>query len=180
MMSPIAVPLIETFKIDFTKFSLLSGYCLLATGAIGIFIAAATIKYGKRPVWLVSILVAFIGSLWGAAAPTYGSFMGARIFQGLSMACFESISYAFIGDLYFVHERATRTAIVVICYQSISNVPALVAGTMTATIGWRWCFWILGVFAGINMLLVFLFGRETAYNRRAIDASEITNDEVSL
>lgn len=106
--------------------------------------------------------------------------MGARIIQGLSMACFESISYAFIGDLYFVHERATRTAIVVICYQSISNVPALVAGTMTSTIGWRWCFWLLAVFAGLGSILVILFGWETTFKRNAIDASDITNEAVSL
>lgn len=180
MMSPIAVPLIDEFKIDFPKFSLLSGYCLLATGAIGIFIAAGTRKYGKRPVWILSSLCAFVGCAWGAAAQSYGSFMGARILQGLSMACFESITYAFIGDLYFVHERATRTAIAVICYQSISNVPALVAGTMTSTIGWRWCFWLLAVFAGLGLVLVILFGRETAYNRDSIDASNITNAEVSL
>lgn len=180
MMSPIAVPLIDDFKIGFKEFSLLSGYCLLATGAIGVFIAAGTRKYGKRPTWILSTLCAFVGCIWAAAAKSYGSFMGARILQGLSMACFESISYAFIGDLYFVHERATRTAIVVICYQSISNVPALVAGTIASTIGWRWCFWLLGLFAGLNLLLIIPFGWETAYKRGTIDASDITNEEVCL
>lgn len=179
MMSPIAVPLIKTFNIDFPKFSLLSGYCLLATGAIGIFVAAGTRKYGKRPIWIASSLCAFAGCVWGAAAQSYGSFLGARIIQGFSMACFESITYAFIGDLYFVHERATRTAIAVICYQSISNVPALVGGTLTSTLGWRWLFWLLAIFAGFGSVLVILFGWETAFKRDSIDASNITNEEVS-
>jgi hypothetical protein len=57
-LSPIAVPLITEFKISFTQFSYLSGYCLLITGAIGIFIAAGTRKYGKRPGLLFSMTMA--------------------------------------------------------------------------------------------------------------------------
>lgn len=179
MLSPIAVPLIETFHIGFKEFSLLSGYSLLATGAIGLFVAALTRKYGKRPIWIVCSALAFVGSIWGGAAQSYGSFMGARVIQGISMSFFEAISYAVIGDLYFVHERATRTALVVICYQSISNVPTIVAGRLTQSLGWRWCFWVLSIFLGLGLFLVIFFGWETTYNRKALDVSDITNEEVS-
>jgi MFS family permease len=170
--------LITDFKIDFTKFSYLSGYCLLITGAIGAPISAVSRKYGKRPGLLFSMICAFVGCIWGAAAKSYESELGARMIQGLSMAYFESITYAFIGDLYYVHERGTRTAIIVIMYQSISNVPALVAGKMTENMGWRWVFWILSIFIGIGLLLCVFFGWETAYNRDALDTSNITTDEV--
>jgi MFS family permease len=179
-LSPIAVPLITEFKINFTKFSYLSGYCLLITGAIGIFIAAGTRKYGKRPGLIFSMICAFIGVIWAAAAKSYSSFLGARMVQGLSMAYFESVVYAFIGDLYFVHERGTRTAVFVIMYQSLSNIPALVAGKMTENMGWRWVFWILSIFVGIGLLLAIFFGWEVAYNREALEASEITTEEVCL
>lgn len=94
------------------------------------------------------------------------------------MAYFESVVYAFIGNLYFVHERATRTALFVIMYQSLSNIPALVAGKMTENLGWRWVFWILSIFVGIGLLLAIFFGWEVSYNREALEASEITTDEV--
>lgn len=179
-LSPIAVPLITEFKIDFTKFSYLSGYCLLITGAIGVFIAAGTRKYGKRPGLLFSMICAFVGCLWAAAAKSYGSFLGARMIQGASMAYFESVTYAFIGDIYFVHERGTRLAVVVIMYQSLSNIPALVAGDMTQRIGWRWVFWLLAIFIGIGLILCIFCGWETAFNRVAIDASAVTNEEVGI
>lgn len=180
MFSPIAVPIVETFGISFHQFSLLGGYSLLSTGAIGLFVAAGTRKFGKRPLWILSSIAAFVGTIWGAAAQSYGSFMGSRIIQGISEAFFESVTYAFIGDLYFVHERGTRTAAVVICYQALSSFPPLVGGVVTRDLGWRWCFWLLGIFLGIGTLLVIFFGFETAYKREAIDASNVTNDEVRL
>jgi MFS family permease len=170
--------LITEFKIDFTKFSYLSGYCLLITGAIGIFIAAGTRKYGKRPGLIFSMICAFVGVMWAAFAKSYESFLGARMIQGLSMAYFESVVYAFIGDLYFVHERGTRMALFVITYQSLSNLPALVAGKMTENMGWRWVFYLLSIFVGIGLLLAIFFGWEVSYNREALEASEITTEEV--
>lgn len=178
MFSPIAVPIVETFKITFPQFSLLGGYALLSTGGIGLFVAAGTRKYGKRPIWILSSIAAFAGCIWGAAAQSYGSFMGSRIIQGVSEAYFESVTYAFIGDLYFVHERGTRTAAAVICYQALSSFPPLVGGVVTRDLGWRWCFWLLGIFLGIGTILVIFFGFETAFKRQTIDASNVTNDEV--
>jgi MFS family permease len=98
--------------------------------------------------------------------------------QGLSMAYFESVLYAFIGDIYFVHERGTRTAMLVIMYQSISNIPALASGKLTENMGWRWVWYLLSIFVGIGLLLAVFFGWETSYNRVALDASAITTDEV--
>jgi MFS family permease len=118
------------------------------------------------------------GCLWAAFAKSYHSFLGARMVQGLSMAYFESVLYAFIGDIYFVHERGTRTAMLVIMYQSISNIPALASGKLTENMGWRWVWYLLSIFVGIGLLLAFFFGWETSYNRVALDASAITTDEV--
>ncbi|KAK6387666.1 hypothetical protein LTS17_000935 [Exophiala oligosperma] len=173
----VTVPLITDLKINFTQFSYLAGYCLLITGAIGPFMAAGTRKYGKRPGLLFSMICAFAGSIWAAAATSYSSMLGARMVQGLSMAYFESVVYAFIGDLYFVHERGTRTAIFVIMYQSLSNIPALVAGKLSQNLGWRWVFWLLTIFVGIGMLLAIFFGWEVSYNRHSIETSEITTEE---
>ncbi|KAK5052144.1 hypothetical protein LTR84_002948 [Exophiala bonariae] len=101
-----------------TKFSYLSGYYLLITGAIGYFIAPRTRKYGMRPGLIFSMVCALIGVIWAAAATFHNSFLEARMIQGLSMATFGSVAYASIGDLYFVHGRGIRTAVLVMMYQS--------------------------------------------------------------
>ena len=180
ILSPIIVPLIMEFKINFTRASLLTGYNLCGTGAVGVFMAACCRKYGKRPGLLFSMTCAFVGSVWAGAAHSYGSLVGARVFQGLSMSFFESVMFAVIGDIYHVHERGTRMAVYVVSLSGISNLPVLVAGKVEESLGWRWIFWLLSIFVGFCYLLCILVGWETAYNREAIYNVDNSSREASI
>lgn len=168
------------FNVSLTDVSLLTGYSLCATGATGIFISAATRKYGKRPTLLFSVVCAFVGTTWGGAAQSYNSLLGARVVQGFSISMFESILFAMVGDLYYVHERGLRTALVTAVVSGISNMPAVLAGKITTDLGWRWVFWMLSIFLGIGLVLTVLFGWETAYNRKSIYNTDVASQDVSL
>lgn len=174
-----AIILIQEFGLSFTQVSLLTGYSLCATGAVGIFISALARKYGKRPTLLFSVTCAFVGTIWGGAAQSYESLLGARIVQGLSVAMFESVMFSVIGDLYFVHERGSRMAIYVTSNSGIANLPAMLAGKITTDLGWRWVFWLLAIFLGIAWVGVVLFGWETAYNRNEIYNIDTSSQDVS-
>ncbi|OQV07300.1 hypothetical protein CLAIMM_11755 [Cladophialophora immunda] len=177
ILSPVVVPLMMEFKVSFTDVSLLSGYNLCATGAIGIFMACLCRKWGKRPGFLLSMTFAFGGSLWAACAHSYGSLLGARVMQGLSMSFFESIVFSVIGDLYFVHERGKRMAVYICSLSAITNIPVLVAGTVQEVLGWRWIFWIYSLFLGVLWLLSIFFGWETAFNRDVIYEVDVSSHE---
>ncbi|EXJ80945.1 hypothetical protein A1O3_07233 [Capronia epimyces CBS 606.96] len=179
ILSSVALILIQDFGISFTQVSLLTGYSLCATGAAGIFISALARKYGKRPCLLFSATCAFAGTLWGGAANSYGSLLGARVIQGLGVAMFESVMFSVVGDLYYVHERGSRMAIYVTSNSGIANLPAMLAGKITTDLGWRWIFWLLAIFLGIAWLGVVVFGWETAYNRNAIYNIDTSSQEVS-
>jgi MFS family permease len=174
-----AVILLQEFNVDFTKISLLTGYSLCATGAVGILISALARKYGKRPCLLFSIACAFAGTVWGGFATSYDSLLGARIVQGLSVAMFESVMFSVIGDLYYVHERGSRLAIYITCNSGISNLPAMLAGKITTELGWRWVFWLLAIFIGIAFVGVVTVGWETAYIRNDVYNIDTSSQNVS-
>ena len=174
-----AVILLQEFNVDFTKVSLLTGYSLCATGAVGILISALARKYGKRPCLLFSIACAFAGTIWGGFAGSYNSLLGARIVQGLSVAMFESVMFSVIGDLYYVHERGSRLAIYITCNSGISNLPAMLAGKITTELGWRWVFWLLAIFLGIAFVGVVTVGWETAYIRNEVYNIDTSSQNVS-
>ena len=173
------VPLLTEFHVDYTKVSLLTGYNLCATGSIGVFMAALSRKYGKRPGLLFSVTCCFIGSIWAAAATSYNSFIGARVMQGIAAAFFESVVFAIIGDLYFVHERGVRISCYIAALSGISYLPVLLSGKISDTIGWRWVFWLYVIFLGIALVAVIFFGMETAYNREAIYDIDNSSEQVS-
>jgi MFS family permease len=122
--------------------------------------------------------VALIGSVWAGAAKSYGSFLGARVMQGMSMAFFESVMFAVIGDMYFVHERGTRVAFYITMFSGISNLPLLIAGKIDESLGWRWIFWLLSIFVGVCAVLCALFSWETSYNRDTIYEVDVVSQEV--
>lgn len=126
------------------------------------------------------MISALVGSIWAAAATSSGSFIGARVFQGMSMAFFESVMFSVIGDMYFVHERGTRTAVYITMFSGISNLPMLVAGKIEESLGWRWIFWLLAIFVGVSTLLCFGFAWETSYNREAIYDVDNSSQDVSI
>lgn len=52
----------------------------------------------------------FACSVWGVFSKNYNSFLASRIISGFGMAPYEVLVQCTIGDLYFVHQRATRIA----------------------------------------------------------------------
>ncbi|KAI0121259.1 major facilitator superfamily domain-containing protein [Xylariales sp. AK1849] len=177
ILSPLVLDLVQLFNITFTDVSLLTGYSLCATGAIGIFISAVSHKYGKRIPLLFSISCALAGTVWGGLAQSYHSLLGARILQGCSVSMFESVFFAVVGDLYFVHERGIRTSIVTTCVAGLSNLPSVLAGKIATELGWRWVFWLLAIFLVIAVVLSFLFGEETAYQRSPIYNTDLATED---
>jgi MFS family permease len=149
------------------------------------------------------MICAFVGTIWGGAATSYNSLLGARILQGFGVSMFESgkhdcfsrqrmgfcfvyadlwnkVMFAVIGDLYYVHERGTRVAALTIAISGVANLLALLSGLITDRLGWRWNFWMLAIFLGLGLGLVLLFAWETAFERQEeAVSSDIDPHEVS-
>ncbi|KAK7883535.1 hypothetical protein LTR67_011111 [Exophiala xenobiotica] len=181
LLSSSAFILLEEFHVGFTEISLLTGYNLIAVGAMGIFMSAACRKYGKRPGFLFSMICAFGGTIWGGTATSYNSLVGARVLQGLGISAFESVMYAVVGDLYFVHERGIRTALFTTCLSGLAQLPAMLAGVITQDLGWKWMFWLLSIFIGVAVILVALLGWETAYVRDIVyETDQVSYEHLAV
>ncbi|KAJ2901617.1 major facilitator superfamily domain-containing protein [Zalerion maritima] len=177
ILSALTLELVTLFDVSYTDVSLLTGYSLCATAASGIFISAVSHKYGRRIPMLFSLACAFSSTVWGGYAESYGSLLGARILQGLSCSMFESVIFSLIGDMYFVHERGIRIAVMSSCFAGISNLPSLLAGKIATDLGWRWVFWLLAIFLGVALVLSIPFGWETSYNRQDIYNTDLASQD---
>jgi len=68
-------------------------YAVNTTGlALGcVFFVPLALKYGRRPVYLVSTLIIFLSSVWLALSSTYGQLLGAMLVSGLAGATSETL-----------------------------------------------------------------------------------------
>ncbi|RSL67426.1 hypothetical protein CEP54_003240 [Fusarium duplospermum] len=156
------------FSKDFTKVALLTGYFLLGCGAGAIFFVPSGRIWGKRHLFLIGICILIASSAWaGAVGTNYGSFIGARIIQGVGCAPFESLLNAAVGDLYFVHQRGVRMAFTNLAVFGGAFFTPILVGKITEALGWDWTFYFVAIFLAATLPVVFLFCPETAYRRAA-------------
>ena len=167
----------EDLGIPLSKMVQLSlGDYLLPAGATCPFVIAFARKYGKRPVYVLSSIVATVGCIVGATAAGYDSLLTARVLQGIGQTAYESLVFNTVADTLFVHQRGPPVAFGVFSINAIANIVGIIAGTITHHLGWRYCFWILLPLAMIQTILMALFVPETSFRRKSIDEPDSVLD----
>lgn len=151
-----------------TTVVLASGYNLLAAGCSGPFVCAFSRKYGKRHVFLISSLFDIIGTAIGEAHVSYKYLLAARVVQGFSTSAYESLIIASVGDLYFVHQRGLRVAIINFLINAASSLASIICGQVFQSLGYLWLFHMFQIFCCLQFVLLFLFCPETTYLVRTL------------
>ncbi|KAG0646929.1 putative MFS-type transporter [Hyphodiscus hymeniophilus] len=169
MLSPGFVQIAAELGISVNTLSQSTAWLILTIG-LSLFIANPLAKvWGRRPIFIIAVVIMFAGSVWGAFAKDYNSFLASRIISGFGMAPYEVLVQCTIGDIYFVHQRATRIAawnLFLLC--GISG-GSLISGYIIQDIGWKWTFGICAILFGLFVILVVLFVPETSYIRATVE-----------
>ncbi|KAM5526419.1 major facilitator superfamily transporter [Fusarium oxysporum f. sp. phaseoli] len=150
-----------------------TGYQTITVAAWSLVVNAAARKWGKRPVFLASGIFNLVGSSIGATSTTYEQLLAGRIIQGFSVSAYESLVFAMTSDLFFLHERGLYVSVVSFLLAVVSNFSSVICGPITTHLGWKWLFYFLILFGGIQTILQFLFVPETQYTRYQSSTSDI-------
>ncbi|KAK5731454.1 hypothetical protein LTR17_011342 [Elasticomyces elasticus] len=142
-----------------------SGYNLLAAGISGPFVCAFSRKYGKRHVFLISSLFDIVGTAIGEANVSFKYLLAARVVQGFSTSAYESLIISCVGDMYFVHQRGLRVAIINFILNAASSLSSIICGQVFQSLGYLWLFHLFQIFCVLQFVLLFLFCPETTYIR---------------
>ncbi|KAB5555092.1 major facilitator superfamily domain-containing protein [Coniochaeta sp. 2T2.1] len=164
---PVNHLLAEGYDVSYTAAAALTGVPLILSAITGFLALIASRIYGKRPLYLASLLLVFIGATWNTNVPTsYGQCMAARIFQGLGWGAFDTLIMGSIHDTYFEHERCRRVAVYSIVQVATTWGPPLLGGLASSTsTGFGLQFAVLSAFFLIAVPALALGAPETAFDR---------------
>ncbi|KAJ9231286.1 hypothetical protein DTO169E5_8041 [Paecilomyces variotii] len=137
------------FSYDILNDSYAIGCGTLAIGAF--LLIPFALKFGRRPVYILSTAVQFAISIWSAKLQTVTDLMLVNVFSCLVGALAEVIVQMTVADVFFVHQR----------------------GLMNR---WRWVWWWIALFFGLGLICFIFLYEESKYTLRAIDG--IAVDEV--
>ena len=159
--------LAEGYEVSYTAAAALTGVPLILSAVTGFMALIVSRIWGKRPLYLASLLLVFLGVTWNTnVATSYGQCMAARIFQGLGWGAFDTLVMGSIHDTYFEHERCRRVAIYSIVQVATTWGPPLLGGMASQTgAGFGLQFAILSTFFVLAVPLVALGAPETAFDR---------------
>jgi MFS family permease len=124
--------------------------------------------YGRKGVFMTSIVLFLIGSALSGMAQDMGQLIGFRAIQGLGAGGLMVGVMAIIGDLIPPRERGKYQGMMAGVMALAMIGGPLVGGTITDNWGWRWSFYInlpLGVVALIAISAVLHLPRKRAQAR---------------
>ncbi|WP_432107450.1 MDR family MFS transporter [Streptomyces sp. AA1529] len=98
--------------------------------------------FGRKGVFLTSIVLFLIGSMTSGAAQTMGQLIGFRAVQGLGAGGLMVGAMAIMGDLIPPRERGKYMGLMAGVMSLAMIGGPLVGGTLTDHLGWRWAFYI--------------------------------------
>lgn len=175
MLSPATYDLSLEFDTSITDIALLTGYCLLCVGCFGPFVSAMSRIWGKRPQFLLASTLGVIGTIICECANDYNTLLAGRLIEGFSVAAYESLIVALVGDLYFVHQRGARVTVFQLVTNSFGVISPMISGVIYDHLGWKYIFHIAQPFLILQLIMVILFVPETAYNRDLIYEIDLTS-----
>ena len=129
------------YHVSVPKVALTTGFYMMGLGIGSVIASPTAILFGKRPVYLVSVILFIISSVWCALSPNYASLVVARIFMGLAVSPVECLPSATIAEIFFLHQRAYRLGVYTLLLLGGKNIVPLVSAAIIQSLGWRWVFW---------------------------------------
>jgi EmrB/QacA subfamily drug resistance transporter len=142
-----------------------SAYLLTSTVTVPIYGKLADL-FGRKPVFLASIVVFLIGSMLCGQSQTMEQLIAFRLLQGLGAGGVLPINQTILGDLYPLEQRARITGV----FSSVWGVSGLlgpaIGGFLTEHVSWRWVFYVNFPLCVLAIALIWSFWHERVQRRR--------------
>jgi len=99
---------------------------------------ALALQYGKRPVYLISLLTNVIILATAPLCTTSGTYLANRILLGFFGSPVESLAEISVTDIWFAHQRPKYMALYGWSLSMCGKLAPMVSGLINVGMGWVW------------------------------------------
>lgn len=161
-------PIAEDTSLTLDQLNNGTGYMFLFFGWGCLVWQPLALQYGKRPVYLFSILATMAIQLWAPYTKSNGQWIANKILQGFFGAPIESLCEISVTDVWFQHERGKYIGLYALLLAGSNFLAPVFAGFIADGQGWKWVLYWCAIFCGAGFVFLFFFMEETNYSRHAI------------
>ncbi|THY65876.1 MFS general substrate transporter [Aureobasidium pullulans] len=163
--SVVYLNLVQIYHTGINKLNYAGAVMLLLLGVGNVFFVPLSNKFGRRSIYIWTLLLVFVSEIWMAVSKQYGEYWGVNILRGLGSAPFEALPAISISDIYFAHERGGKLGAYVFGLAFGSFVGPVCGGYMVTGQGVRWMYWWGVIIVGALLVLFFFTLEETHFIR---------------
>ena len=87
----------STYDVTTQQVALTTGLYMLGLGVGSVVMSPTAILFGKRPIYLLGVVLLIISAVWCAVSPNFPSLLVARVFQGIAVSPVECLPSATIA-----------------------------------------------------------------------------------
>ncbi|KAJ5904332.1 hypothetical protein N7504_006715 [Penicillium tannophilum] len=141
------------------------------------------IKYGRRPVYIISFIIYGACALWAGLAKDYNEELAARIIMGFAGGSAECLAPLTIADIFFLHERGRIMSYYSAALSCGVSGGIILSGLITIHQSWRVIYYVAAGMIWALVILITFTMPETAYQRtypNIIDETETDPNKVQV
>ncbi|AOW06026.1 major facilitator superfamily domain-containing protein [Yarrowia lipolytica] len=163
----VLLPISEKTNLSLADLNEGTGYMFLMLGFGCLFWQPVALQFGKRPVYLISILGTMAVQIWAPYTKNNGQWIGHKILQGFLGAPIESLCEVTVSDIWFEHERGSWMGLYAFMMLFGSFMAPFFGGFITQGMDWKWVLFWGAIFDAVVFVFLFFFFEETNYSRKA-------------
>ncbi|EAQ91748.1 hypothetical protein CHGG_03683 [Chaetomium globosum CBS 148.51] len=128
-------------------------------------------RYGRRPIFLLSLICSLVGNIGCAVSPSYSTMGLCRAITAFFISPALAIGSGVVTETFFKKERGRYMGIWTMMVTLGVPMAPFILGFAAVRVGYRWIYWILAITNAVQFILYFLLGRETLYRRHPTPSS---------
>ncbi|KAG6361451.1 hypothetical protein INS49_009678 [Diaporthe citri] len=145
--------------------SMLATIPLLTNGIASYLLVPLSIAIGRRPVLLLTAVLAWAGGLWAGLSTSLESHLAARAVMGLGAGAVEALIPLIVQDMVFIHQRAKAQSAIVASQGFIIIGLGIAAPYISANYNWRYLYYATSGAGIVAWLLLIALLPETRWTR---------------
>lgn len=135
----------EDLNVSLTRTSYLASLQIAILGAAPLFWRPLSDRYGRRPVFLLSLICSLAGNIGCAFSPTYATMGLCRAIVALFISPAAAIGSAVVAECFFKKDRARYIGVWTLLVTLGIPAAPFIFGFVAQRVGYRWIYNILAI-----------------------------------
>lgn len=148
-------------NVSVQRASYLTSLVIAILGGAPLFWRPLADRFGRRPIFLLSLICSLVGNIGCANSHSYGTMGLCRAITAFFICPAAAIGSGVVTETFFKNQRARYMGIWTVMVTIGVPIAPLIMGFVAARVGYRWIYYILAIVS----LLFFSIASESWYNK---------------